>query len=165
MALKIVYEVEDRSADKSTTEVKVAGNQVISNLNIFASGYATALNKIIGGIIRSATAYLNPDISSLVGNVASPFSDVENYAKFQFIALNGIRVELGIPAMDENLLGATTTDSIDQSQPDVAAFLAAMEDGLTVSGGDTIRPCDIGESPLENTVFAREAFRNSGKRR
>lgn len=165
MAIEIVYEVEDRSGDKATTAVKVGGNQVVANITEFAAAYATAVNAIIKGIIRSATAYFFPDISGLTGNVATPFSDVEHVGKFEFLTADGNRVKVNIPAIDEQLVEATTSDSLNQSQTDVAAFIAAMENGIAVSGGGTIQPCDIGESSLIDTIFAREAFRNSGARR
>ena len=165
MPLQIVYEVEDASGDKASTEIKVGGNQVLTNVTDFAATYATAMNNIIRGIIRSAIAYLFPDISGLIGNVATTTSDVEHIGKFEFIAINGIRVKVNIPAIDEQLVEATSSDSINQSEVNVAAFLAAMETGIAVSGGVTIAPCDIGESSISDTVFAREAFRNSGARR
>jgi hypothetical protein len=53
---------------------------------------------------------------------------------------------------------------LNQAETNVAAFIAAMETGIAVTGG-TISPCDIGESSIVDTVFAREAFKNSGARR
>lgn len=164
MAIEIVYTIEDASGDEATTQVRVAGEPTIAGLNGFGAGYATAVNNIIAGIIRSAVAFLKPAFSSITGNNIGALSDVEHIGKFEFVALNGQRVKVNVPALSEIALGATTSDSLDQAQVNVAAFLAAMETGIAVTGG-TISPCDIGESSISDTIFAREAFRNSGARR
>jgi hypothetical protein len=164
MAIEIVYTVEDASGDQATTQIRVAGEPTVAGLNGFGAGYATALNNIIAGIIRSAVAFLKPAFSSLTGNLIGADSDVEHIGKFEFVALNGQRVKVNVPCLAEVTIGATTSDSLDQAQVNVAAFLAAMETGIGVTGG-TISPCDIGESSISDTVFAREAFKNSGARR
>jgi hypothetical protein len=164
MPVEIVYEIEDADGDTGSTSVRVGGEPTIAGLNGFGAGWATALNNVIGGVIRSAVAYLLTDISGLVGNLIGANSDVEHIGKFEFLTAGGNRVKVNIPCLDEVTLGATTSDDLNQAAPSVAAFLAAMENGISVSGA-LIQPCDVGESSIVDTVFAREAFRNSGKRR
>ena len=161
---ELIFEVEDASGDKATTSVKVISTTTVTLMEGFASGFATALNNIIAGKILSAAASLGVDISALTGNGVGDLADVEHIGKFEFLSLLGFRTKLNIPALSEITLGATTSDSLDQAQVSIAALIAAMEDGVSVTGA-LIQPCDIGESDLVSVVFAREAFRNSGARR
>lgn len=161
--LKLVYEVEDASGDKSSTSVNLISSTTIALATGFAVGFATALNNLIAGVIRSCAAVVGVDISGLTGNGVGVNSDVEHVGKFEFLSLAGFRVKVNVPALSEALLGATVSDSLDQAQVNIAAFIAAMEDGISVTGA-LITPSDVGESDVTNVVFAREAFRNSGRR-
>jgi hypothetical protein len=161
---ELVYEIEDASGDKATTSVKVISTTTVALMTGFATGFATALNNMIAGKILSVAAFLGVDISALTGNLVGANSDVEHIGKFEFLSLGGFRVKVNVPALAEVALGATTSDSLNQSQVDIAAFIAAMEDGVAVTGG-LIEPCDVGEDDISDVVFAREAFRNSGARR
>jgi hypothetical protein len=164
MAIEIVYEVEDRSGTMGSTSVRVAGTPTVVQLNGFGAGFATALNNIIGGVIRAAAAFFRADVSGITGNVASSASDVEHIAKFEFLTTGGNRMKVNVPAMDSNIIGGIGSDTLDQLNPQVAAFTAAMINGINVTGA-VIQPCDIGEDSLTDVIFAREAFRNSGARR
>lgn len=164
MPIEIVYTIEDASGDQSTTSVRVGDSTSATLLAGFATGFATALNNIIGGIIRGAAAFLRQDISGLTDNNLGGNSDVEQIGKFEFLTETGTRVKVNVPCLDEVGVGATTSDAINQADANVAAFIAAMEDGVNVTGA-LIEPCDIGEGDITEVIFAREAFRNSGARR
>lgn len=161
--IKLVFEVEDATGDKSSTSVNLVSTSTVALITGFAVGFATALNNLIAGVIRSAAAVVGVDISALTGNLVGANSDVEHIGKFEFLSEDGFRMKVNVPALSEVTLGATTSDSLNQAQADIAAFIAAMEDGINVTGA-LIVPCDVGESDITNVVFAREAFRNSGAR-
>lgn len=163
-SLEVVYEIEDASGDKASHSLHLYDAVTAAQAQSFSNGYATALNNIIAGIIRSAFAYLKPSVASLTGNLVGTLSDVEHVGKFSFLTEEGIRVLINVPALAEVTIGTTTSDTMDQAQVNVAAFIAAMEDGIN-SGGALIEPCDIGEGDITDVIFAREAFRNSGARR
>lgn len=164
MAVEIIYTIEDASGDQATTSVRVGGTPTNAQINGFGAGWATALNNIIAGKIIQAAAFVFANISGLTGNLMSNNADVEHVGKFEFLTVAGNRVKINIPALSEIALGATTSDSLNQANANVAAFIAAMEDGVAVTGG-VIQPCDIGEDDITEVIFAREAFRNSGARR
>lgn len=164
MPIEVVTSIEDRSGDEATTSVWVLDASTIANLNTFAPLWATAMNDIILGVIRSVFAIIRPSITGLTSNVLEPTADIEHKGKFLFVSQIGTKVEINIPCLDEVAVNAYGSDTIDQSIAEVAAFIAAMESGVTVTGG-TISPCDIGESSIASTRFARESFKNSGKRR
>lgn len=164
MAVEIIYTIEDASGDQATTQVRVGGTPTNAQLNGFGSGWATAINALIAGKIIGAVAKLLANISGLTANILSGNADVEHVGKFEFLTDAGNRVKINIPALSEIALGATASDSLDQSNANVAAFITAMETGVAVTGG-VIAPCDVGEDDIVEVVFAREAFRNSGARR
>lgn len=164
MAIEIVYTIEDRSGTKGTSSVRIADDPTIAGLKGFAESWATMINNLTLGKVLSAVAHLLANITGLTSNTIAPSSDVEHLGKFQFITASGIRMNVNIPALAEAAVGADTADELNQAQADVAAFLAAMEDGILV-GAATIQPCDIGEEDIVGTVFSREGARNSGARR
>lgn len=164
MTTEIVFTVRDASGDEATTGVKVSGTPTIVQLNAFSSAWATALNNIIAGKVMGAIARQTVSLVSLAGNILSNNADVEHTGKFVFLTGNGNRVLCNLPALSEVAIGATASDELNQAQTDVAAFIAAMEDGVNVTGA-LIEPCDEGEDDIVSTVFAREAFRNSGAKR
>jgi len=163
-AIELIMEVEDRSGDKASTSVKLEATATIAQMGVFAVAWATAVNLFILGKIISVVGYLLPSIGTLTSNTIVETSDVEHIGKFQFITANGRRVNVNIPALDEAAVNAYSSDALDQAEPEVAAFIAAMLSGIAVTGG-TISPTDIGEDNITDVIFAREAFRNSGVHR
>lgn len=164
MPIEIIYEVQDRSGSKATTSVQVPSNHVVTTLTGFAVAWANNIDDLMDGVIRTATAYLRMALSGLTSNTIASTSDVEHYGKFEFLTSNGNRVKINIPALNEVAILAYDSDDLNQGEPDVAAFIAAMEVGIAVTGG-TITPCDIAEDDITDVVFAREAFSNSGSHR
>jgi len=164
MAAEIIATVVDKSGDKGTTSIKVTVG-TIAAMTTFAATWATALNNFISGKIMSAIAYIVLDgVGLLTDNTLFPNSDVEHTAKFRFRTVNGNPVNLSIPAIDESIVDAYASDTLDQSLPETAAIIAAMVAGITTAGG-LIQPCDIGSGNITSVVFARESFKNSGARR
>lgn len=164
MPIEIIFELEDRSGDKSSTSVKVEDGHAAGTLEGFAVAWANAIDNFLAGVIRSAVAYIMGDISGLTSNTITETADVEHYGKFEFLTVDGNNVKVNIPCIAEGVVGAFTSDSLDLADPEVAAFVTAMEVGIAVTGG-TITPCDIAENDIVDTAFAREAFSNSGARR
>jgi hypothetical protein len=164
MPIEIITTVEDRSGTKATTSVKVLDASTIAQLLAFAPLWATALNNLIFGKIISMVADVLGSTIGITGNAGTINSDVEHIGKFQFRTVSGTRVNVNIPALDEAAVSAYSSDTLDQANTEVAAFIAAMETGIVTAGGN-IAPCDIGELSIIDTVLAHEAFKNSGARR
>lgn len=161
---EITYEIEgEKLGETSTTSVKLENTVTISEATTFAAAYATAINNMIGGVIRSAIATFRANITGLTGNAALDSSDVEEVAAFQFRTLEGRTVDFNLPCLNEASVESSSHE-LDQTDADVAAIITMFEDGIAVTGG-TIQPCDIGEDGIVSTLFARERFRNSGGRR
>ena len=163
MPQDIILTIEDKSGDQATASVRV-NEALIADIVTFTAAWATAVNNVIFGVIRSAIAHIVVQTNLLTGNTMVDTADVEHVGKFVFEAINGQRVLINIPTLNEAAVLAHASDNLDQAEPEVAAFIAAMVSGIAVTGG-TIQPCDIGESSINEVIFAREAFKNSGARR
>lgn len=164
MPTEIIYEIEDRSGSKSSTSVKVGTGFALATIQGFGVAWANAIDQILHGVIRKATAYLYPNLSGLTSNTIASTADVEHYGKFEFLTEGGDSVKINIPALNEVAILAYDSDSLNQAEPEVAAFITAMEVGISTTFG-TITPCDIAENDITDLIFAREAFSNSGARR
>lgn len=163
MPVEIVFSIYDKRGKSSTTSVKLVSGSQLGNTEGFAVAWADALDNLIGGVIRGATAILGVDISALTGNVAAAGSDVEEIASFQFETAGGIPVEVNIPGILETLV-TNETGELNLAATAVADFVALMEDGITVSA-TLVEPVDVGNDDITRLIYARERFRNSGKRK
>lgn len=166
MVYKITYTIADNDDDEANTSVYVPEGSTIANYTDFAWRYALTIQDFIFGIFRGiATLQVPIDISGLTGNVASADSDVEQKSLFEFDTANpNGSVALQVPCLNELniLLGS---DELDQADPDVAAFIAMMEDGLTITGAVVVQPTNINSEDIISTKVARAITVNSGRRR
>ena len=162
MPIEIIYTIFDIRGKRATTSVKIGSAETEERTNLFAVAWADALDNIIHGVIRSATALIGVDISGLTGNVALTVSDVEEIGSVQLRTNLGMLTEFNIPAIDENMT-VNETGELDESETNVQALIAAIEDGITV-GGATIGIADVGGSTADTIVYMRERSRNSGAR-
>lgn len=161
--IEIVYTIEDRRKRTATTSVKLGSGETKTRVGLFAVAFADVIDNLINGIIRSAVAFLNVDISGLTSNTATSDSDVEEIAAASFKTGINTKVDVNIPAVLETLVD-NDTGNLNLAAGAVAAFVTMMEDGIAVTGG-TIIPCDIGEEDGLQLVYFRERSRNSGTRK
>lgn len=162
VALEVIYEVEDRDGDRSTTSVKVPNGFSISQFTEFGAAMATLIDAMLEGRVSGADLALSVDLSGLTFNTLDLASDVEDIGAFQFRTSENRPVRVNIPGINEiNVLDYS--DDLDQAAPSVSAFIAMMESGLAVTLG-TISPCDVAEDDIIAVEYARERFRASGKR-
>lgn len=163
--IEIEFSIADKRNKVSTTSVKVAQTETDARVALFGVAWAEAIDNLIGGVIRGATAILNVAIETLTITPAASSSDVEEIGAFHFITDDdGTDVEINIPSLNEVLV-INESGEIDQSLSAVQAFLAMMEDGLDVGGVDTFFPTNIQEGGGFVLQSARERSRNSGKRK
>jgi hypothetical protein len=161
-APQIIYTVIDDSGERGTTSINLPTGFSIAQIGEFGAAMATLLDAILSGKVESAEFCVSVDVSALINNLAGLNGDVEEIGAFQFETVGGFPVYCNIPGILETVVAAGS-DDIDQSDVDVAAFITAMETGIVVTG-DTVSPTDVGEDSINNTVYARERFRASGKR-
>jgi hypothetical protein len=163
IAFAVVYTFEDDSGDTATASIHVPTTFSLSQYTEFARSMADFIDNMVHGIITGVDLTVAIDISALTGNPVTPFADVEEIGAFKFITADNRPVMVNIPGIGESqvLAGSDDLSIVDAG---IAAFITAMESGIAVTGG-TIQPCDVDEDDIVDTVFAREQFRASGKRR
>lgn len=163
VAAQIVYSVVDDDGDVGTTAINIPSGFSLSQIGEFGTAMATLLDAVLGGKVTNAELSVSVDLSALTSNTALSTSDVEEIGSFAFETAGGFPVRVNIPAIDE-LMVLSGSDDLDQADLDIAAFIAAMENGIAVTGG-TVSPTDVAEDDIVNTLSARERFRASGARR
>lgn len=162
VAFQMVFNIQDEANKDATFSLFVPTTFDISDYVECAIGIGEFIDIILHGRFKSiAELGITVDISSLTGNVAELTSDVEEIGAFQFETTEGRPVDVNIPCLDESVV-LTGTKELDQSAPAVAGIIALMETGVTTAGGQVL-PCDVGEIDVNNTVYARERSRNSGR--
>jgi len=160
---QIIYTVIDDSGERGTTSMNLQVGFSLSQFGEFAASMATFMDALLSGKIESAEICFGLSIVGLTSNTALSSSDVEEYGAFKFDTVESLSVDVNIPGIDE-LIVASGSDDIDLANADVAAFVSAMENGLSTTDG-TIQPTDVGEKDVDVLIYARERMRASGKRR
>ncbi len=162
-APQIIYTVNDDGDGDGTTTVNLPTGFTLAQFSEFGAAMATLIDAILGGRVESAEICYGVDLSGLTSNVALSSSDVEEIGSFSFLTTGGFPVKVNVPCIDE-LTVAPNSDDLDQADPAIAAYIAAMENGISTTGG-TMSPTDVAEDDINTTVYARERFRASGTRR
>lgn len=160
----IIFTVRDNKGKTSTTEVKIPTGITLSNMIEFAQDLAGLFDAITNGQIVNVGIGISVDISGL-GLTAAPGStaDVEEKGQFQFQTDGGYYTTVNVPAISDTDV-VDGSDVLDQGDADIAAFIAAMTAGLTLTDTSVVQPTDSREDDITTLVFARERFRASGKR-
>ncbi|MCZ7545743.1 MAG: hypothetical protein M5R40_20485 [Anaerolineae bacterium] len=130
---------------------------------LFAEQLALLIDPLVVGALTRIGVTRDVDLPGGLAASASANADVEEGARFQFRTENGFFSGLRLPTFDESKIAAGTR-GVDLADGDVAAFVAAMEDGLDLSGvggTGTVQPCDARDEDLLALEFAREQFLSS----
>lgn len=163
MVVDLVYYIDDDAGNVSTTSLPLPEAFTLAQLTEFAQGFAPIIDAIIHGRFKGADLCVNINVGGLSNNNISTISDVEEIAAFEFVTVNGDRVKLNVPGCPD-LAVLAGSNELDTADAEVAAVITMMESGLAVTSG-TKEPCDVGASDIVDTLFAREHFRSSGRRR
>ena len=162
LAVSIRYDFRDDKGKTSHTKIRVPNGFALSDYVQFAQSMGQLISDISAGVITRASICIGIDLStSTLKAAATAFSDIAQKVFFQFnTALAGFRAKMKIPTLKETLV-LPGTDAVDQANVDVAAYIAAMENGIAVSGLATISPSDGRENDIVSTAFVREVFRKT----
>jgi hypothetical protein len=163
IAFQVVYSYLDDSGKTGTQAIDIPITFSLAQYTEFGRAMAALIDEIVHGVVSSAALTVNVDISGLTSNTLVADSDVEEIGSFQFSTADNRRVLINVPAFDESKVLAGS-DNLDISDTDVAAFIAAIENGVAVTGG-TIIPSDVEDIGNLELSAARELFRSSGSRR
>lgn len=161
VAVSIRFDFLDAKGKTSFTKVRVPTGFTISQYIEAAQAIAQLIANISNCQMTRASFCVGLDLSGATIKLnPSGLSDVFQKAYFQFFALgNAFRTKLKLPAFSEVKVVAGS-DAVDTADPDVAAFVSAMENGIVVTGG-TISPSDSRVNDISTIDYAREIFRRS----
>ena len=159
LAISVRFDFVDNKGKPSFTKVRVPLGFTISQYIEFGQGMAQLMANISTGQITRASFCAGLDLSgATIKGTPSGLSDIAQKGLFGFsTSVAGFRTKMKIPAISETKVVAGS-DTIDQADVDVAAFITAMENGIVVTGG-TISPTDQRENDIVSTDYSRELFR------
>jgi len=159
LAVQIRLDFQDDKGKISNTSISVPTGFSIAQYSEFALGMAQVIATLSNARITRVSFVVGLDLSgATIKAVASGLSDIAQKALIGFgTVVAGFRTKVKLPALSEVKVNVGS-DTLNQADADVAAFIAAMENGITVTGG-TISPCDMRENDIDSTNYARELFR------
>lgn len=159
LAVRFRFDFIDGKGKTSFTKISVPTGFSIAQYVEFGQAMGQLIATISAGQVTGASATVSLDLSTAtLKSVISNVSDAGQKGYFKFAsAVTGFARKIFLPTFREDMIVAGS-DSIDTTDTDVAAFVAAMEDGIVVTGG-TISPTDNRSNDLAVLTTAKEMFR------
>lgn len=162
--LAVYFTIEDEKRQASTLEIPFPDAVGLANIPALVQTVGDVLEPLLSGRIRNAGVRVEVDTSTFGwAAVASLTADVQEGARFVFRTIGNFLKSLRLPTFNESKILATT-DNVDTTDTDVAAFVAGMTGGfdLTGNGGTgTASPADYRGEDLTAFVSAKENFTRS----
>lgn len=156
MTYDLTYLVQDDKNLTSLITIPVPSQTAVADL----LGALDAIGQLImplvkGGLkaaaVRIAGSVTGWDLTDITAN-----SDVQEIGTFLFNTTGPVVKETNLPTFDETLLVANSK-VVDTSDADVAAFITAMESGVTVNA-HVIEPCNKHAEDILSIASARETW-------
>ena len=162
LAVTVRYDFLDNKGATSFTKIRVPTTFSLSQYGEFGTAMAQLIADVSMCQITGGSLTFAIDLSGLgLAVTASIVSDIAEKAVFLFnTAITGIKAKLRLPTFDEFLV-SPGSDAVDQVDVDVAAFIAAMENGIAVTGPATIQPTDDRTNDITTLTEAREVKRRT----
>lgn len=160
--IEITGTYKDRTGKTATNSMFATVGLTIAQLTEGLQALAQLVDPVINGVMNGLDFTVSVDLSGLTANSILVGSDVDEVGEFVFTTLENRPVEMNVPALAPGYT-VVNSDELDQTDPNIAAVISMMEDGLSTTGG-TIVPTDVDSNDVDNIVTARERFRNSGSR-
>lgn len=161
MPIYIYYTVADEQGALATIDIEFPVDTPLDDLPLLLQAFSDLIEPLVYGGLQQAGFLVPVDIT---WPAASVNSDIQEKAEFTFTTELGNTKTLNLPTILEGYF-RTGSKYIDQTDPDIAAFVTAIEDGIDLSGAGgsgTVQPCD---QRGEDIVFLDKALENWGKRR
>lgn len=161
MPITLFYVVTDGN-DTSRIEIDIPTATTLANTLSAVGAFAALINPLVQGGLLSAGFTVETDVSGTWGVVHQLLADVQEKAEFVFRTAGGFIKRLNLPTVNEAIFaGGGNSPQVDTSDEDVAAFITAMTDGVTVNA-TVVAPVDSRGDDIASLSDARE---NWGKRR
>jgi hypothetical protein len=162
MAAAIYFTIQDSDGDKSILEFWFPTATTAAVLTAGVTAIAALVNPLVNGGLVNAGFKVEVDVSVTWGPIAALISDVQEKAEFSVRTINGFLSRINLPTFDENFF-TVGTGQVDLADPDVAAFIDFLEDGITAGGG-SLEPSSS-RGATEDFATVERAVENWGRRR
>lgn len=163
LALVGMITIKDAKGKSSTTEFNFPSTTTLANAKIFVQEMSKLYDAVTNGVITRIGVAVLATLPGTLRASADADSDVEEGARFQFRTDGGFYTGFRIPTfLESKILSGTTT--VDLADSDVAALVAAFEDGMSLvaaGGSGTVQPTDKREDPVNALDSAQEQFTKS----
>lgn len=153
--------------DTSVITVELHPETSMANLVNATEALALLIEPLISGQIIAAGFTIEVPLNGvIVGAAANVFADVQEKAVFAFRTANGFLKRISIPTFAEVLFnqGGAGHD-VDLTDPDVAAFVDAMEDGIDLAAAGGIGLVPVVDTRNEDLVSLESAVQYFSQRR
>jgi hypothetical protein len=159
LAAAIRIDFVDNKSKTSFTKIRIPNGFSISQYIEFGQAMCQVIANISTCRITGASATFSIGLGGLsLKTVADILADTAQKGYFSFASgITGFFKRLRIPTFDETKTNETS-DTIDETDVAVAAFVAAMENGIVVTGG-TIQPSTERDQTIVSLSDTREVFR------
>jgi len=159
LAVAVRFDFIYAKGKTSFTKIRVPTGFTIAQYQEYGEAKAQLISNISSCRITNASLTFSIALGGLsLKTVAAAVADVSQKGYFAFAsAVNGFFKRFRIPTFDEARVNANS-DTIDTIHASVAAFQAAMENGIVVTGG-TIQPTTERVQSIVSLSDAREVFR------
>lgn len=131
----------------------------VTNLSNAVEALALLVEPLIMGQIVAAGFTIEVPLNGvIVGAAANVLADVQEKAVFAFRTANGFLKRISIPTFAETLFtGGGSGHDVDITDPDVAAFVDAMEDGIDLAAAGGVGLVGVVDTRDEDLVSLESA--------
>lgn len=160
LAVSVTFTFLDDKDKSSSTKIRVPNGFSLADYGEFAVGAAQVLANLSTARMTNCSFSATLDLSSAtIRAAASLGADIAEKALFVVRStVNGLFARFNIPTLnDAKVLDGT--DQLDTADPDVAAMIAIIENGIDLGGANFIQPVDLRGNDLDEVSQTREVFR------
>jgi len=159
-ATEIVYTIQDEKGNKSTLTVWIPSTTLLADALDFAQDFGDLIDNVIAGIITRIGLIFSADLTPTMKTAVVGGADVEEGANFIYRSASGFPFRHRLATFLESKI-TSGSRAVNVADPDVAALVDAVTNGLVVTSLNTVAPTEHREDDLSALVTAREVFQRS----
>lgn len=159
LSVGITFSFVDDKNKTSTTKLHIPTGLTIAQITTFASTSGQVLADFSNCRVTRVSPCIGIDLSELSLPSAGATSDWWEKAIFTMRTAFNTVAKVLVPTFRDTMI-VDGSDSVDVTDPDVAAFITALEDGIVTTGG-TIAPVDLRDNDVSEVTASKELFSKS----
>lgn len=155
------FTFRDSKNKESHTRIRIPSTFTFAQYQAFGAAAAAVVADMTTCEITEVSVSVGLDLSGAsLKTVATQFADWFNKAFIQANnAISGLFAKFNIPTYDDNN-NAPNSKNLDLTDPEVAALVTLIEDGITVGAG-LVYPVTVRGEAVTSVTTAQEVFRKS----